>query len=170
MELRASLPVNAGFWWSENSGAASSGSWIILLCTSGILNITQLVEQTTASHVGQKLRLVDGQTGRNRITSCLPTVRELIRFSVFCNVTIPRVVHDNIETPERVHGHLHSGFGRILICHVEGSGANLIAILRHQICKAARIAGRCDEVIARCEDSFSDVAAQTAGDLIRLTH
>src|SRR5262245_6180628 len=83
LELRASLPVNAGFWWSENSGAASSGSWIILLCTSGILNITQLVEQTTASHVGQKLRLVDGQTGRNRITSCLPTVRELIRFSVF---------------------------------------------------------------------------------------
>src|SRR5713226_8360485 len=43
--------------------------------------------------------------------------------------------------------HLHCGTGCILICHLEGSGANLIAILLHQIFKAARIAGRCDEAI-----------------------
>ncbi len=52
--------------------------------------------------------------------------------------------------------HLHCGTGCILICHLEGA-VNLIAILLHQIFKAARIAGRCDEAIARCEHSFSDV-------------
>jgi hypothetical protein len=30
-----------------------------------------------------------------------------------------RVIHDDIETPERIHRHLHSRTGRILICHVE---------------------------------------------------
>jgi hypothetical protein len=42
---------------------------------------------------------------------------------------------------------------RILICHVQGNRANLIAILLHQIFKPARIAGCCDEAIAGCERS-----------------
>ena len=78
------------------------------------------------------------------------------------DIAVARVIHDDIETPERVHRHLHGRIGRLLIRHVEGSGANLIAVLLHQIFEAARVAGRRDEAIARCEHSFSDVAAQAA--------
>src|SRR5712692_6783647 len=48
-----------------------------------------------------------------------------------CNIAVARVVHDYVETPERVHRYLHCCIGRILICDVEGSGANLIAVLLH---------------------------------------
>ena len=49
-----------------------------------------------------------------------------------------------IQTPEGIHRHLHGVIGRLLVCHVEWSGANLITILFDQIVKAARIAGsRC---------------------------
>jgi len=78
------------------------------------------------------------------------------------NVAVPSIVHDDIETPERVHRRLHCCVCRILVRHVEKSSANRIAILLHQIFKAARIAGRRDEAIARCQHRFSDVAAQTA--------
>jgi hypothetical protein len=49
-----------------------------------------------------------------------------------------RVIHDDIEPPERVHRRLHSGIGGTLICYVEGSGANPISILLYQIFEAAR--------------------------------
>jgi len=68
------------------------------------------------------------------------------------NIAVARVVHDDIETPERVHRYLHCCIGRILIGDVKASGANLIAILLHQIFKAMRVAGRRDEAIARLQN------------------
>jgi hypothetical protein len=51
---------------------------------------------------------------------------------------------------------------RPFVSHVERSGANLIAILIHQIFEAARVAGGCDEAMASGQHSFCDVAAQSA--------
>ena len=58
--------------------------------------------------------------------------------------------------------HLHCYIGGRLTGNVEGSGAKLIAILLHQIFQATGIAGCCDEAIARCENGFRNIAAQTA--------
>jgi hypothetical protein len=53
--------------------------------------------------------------------------------------------------------------GRGLISHVKRSGTNPISILLDQVFEAARITGRCDELIARRQHGIRDVAAQTAG-------
>src|SRR6266853_6381016 len=77
-------------------------------------------------------------------------------------VAVACVIDHYIETAKRIYCHLHCRIGGRLIGNVEGSGANLIAILLYQIFQATRIAGCCDEAIARCEHCFSNVAAQTA--------
>jgi len=61
------------------------------------------------------------------------------------NIAVARVVHDDIETPERLHGRLYRFLGRVLVDHVEWRGAHPIAILRDQRLEAARIARRRDE-------------------------
>src|SRR6266481_2429616 len=80
-----------------------------------------------------------------------------------CDVAVSCVVHDDIESSEGVHGHLHRCLCRLLVRHVERSRANVIAIFLRQVFKAARVTSGCDEEIARCEHSFSDVTTQTAG-------
>jgi hypothetical protein len=77
------------------------------------------------------------------------------------NIAVARVIHHHIEMPEGIHGRLHGGIGRTLVCHIEGSGANPISVLGYHVFQAARIAGRCHETIARCKHSFRDVAAQS---------
>jgi hypothetical protein len=67
------------------------------------------------------------------------------------HIAVARIIDDDIETPKRLHRHMHSAIGRSLICHVEGSGANSIAMLLYEVIEAPRIAGGCDELIARCE-------------------
>src|SRR5258707_10818526 len=79
-----------------------------------------------------------------------------------CDVTVSRVIYDDIEVSENVNRHLHRCLRRLFVSHVESSGANLIAILIHQIFEAARVAGGCDEAMASCQHSFCDVAAQSA--------
>src|SRR5216683_1425390 len=79
-----------------------------------------------------------------------------------CNVAVSCVIHDDIESSEGVHGHLHRCLCRLLVRHVERSRANLIAIFLRQVFKAARVTSGCDETIARCEHSFGNVSAQTA--------
>src|SRR6266481_6363027 len=78
------------------------------------------------------------------------------------DVTVSRVIYDDIEVSENVNRHLHRCLRRLFVSHVERSGANLIAILIHQIFEAARVAGGCDEAMASCQHSFSDVTTQTA--------
>src|SRR3954453_22140581 len=77
-------------------------------------------------------------------------------------ITVARVVHHDIKLPERIYCGLHSRIGRILVCHIQGGSADLVAVLLHHIVKATGIAGCCHEASARCEDRFSDVTAQTA--------
>src|SRR5580704_17959987 len=45
---------------------------------------------------------------------------------------------------------------------MQGSRADLAAVLLHEIVKAPGFAGRCHETSTRSEDRFSDVAAQAA--------
>src|SRR5256714_10528181 len=78
------------------------------------------------------------------------------------DVTVSRVIYHDIEVSENVNRHLHRCLRRLFVSHVERSGANLIAILIHQISEAARVAGGCDEAMASCQHSFCDVAAQSA--------
>src|SRR5437773_3326939 len=78
------------------------------------------------------------------------------------DVTVSRVIYDDIEVSENVNRHLHRCLRRLFIGHVEGSGANLIAILIHQIVEAARVASGCDEAMTSCQHSFRDVAALSA--------
>src|SRR5215470_9437811 len=79
-----------------------------------------------------------------------------------CDIAVARVVHHDIETPEGVDRNLHSSMGRALVGHVEGHGANVISILLNEVFELARIAGRRDQAVARCEHSLRDVAAQSA--------
>src|SRR5882757_1808259 len=78
------------------------------------------------------------------------------------DVTVSRVIYDDIEVSENVNRHLHRCLRRLFVSHVERSGANLIAILIYQIFEAARIAGGGDEAMASGENCFCDVAAQSA--------
>src|SRR5579862_1275009 len=78
------------------------------------------------------------------------------------NITIARVVHHDIKPPERIYSGLHGRIGRILVGHIQGGSADLVAVLLHQIVEATGIASCCHEASARCEDRFSDVTAQTA--------
>src|SRR5881394_1297313 len=78
------------------------------------------------------------------------------------DVTVSRVIYDDIEASESADCHLHRCLGRLFVGHVEGSRPNLIAVLIHQIFEAARVAGGCDEAMASCQHSFCDVAAQSA--------
>ena len=68
-------------------------------------------------------------------------------------------IDDDIETSERSYGRLHSRLSSALIRHVECSSPDLITIFLCQIFEAAGIAGGCNESIARCKHSFSDVPA-----------
>jgi hypothetical protein len=52
----------------------------------------------------------------------------------------PALFTTTSRQPERVDRYLHSGFDRILIYHVEGSGPNLISTLLQQVFQAAGIA------------------------------
>src|SRR6516165_7748733 len=79
-----------------------------------------------------------------------------------CDIAVARIIHHNIETTEGVDGHLHSSMGRTFVGHVEGRGANMISILLNEVFELARIAGRRDDGVARCEHSLRDVAAQSA--------
>src|SRR5258706_347172 len=76
------------------------------------------------------------------------------------NITVARVVHHDIKPPERIYTGLYSRIGRILVCHIQGGNADLVAVLLHHIVEATRIAGCCHEASARREDRFSDVTAQ----------
>src|SRR5579862_1872925 len=78
------------------------------------------------------------------------------------DVAVSSIINDDIKSAENVHCGLHRFMRRFLVCHIEGRGANLIAMLLHQILKAARVAGGCDKPITRCKHSFSNVPAQTA--------
>ena len=71
-----------------------------------------------------------------------------------CDIGVARVVHDYIETPERLHGRLHCSFGRILIGHAERSRAHLIAVFFHQIIDAPRIARRGQQAISLRDHRF----------------
>src|SRR5882762_4222306 len=78
------------------------------------------------------------------------------------DVTVSRVIYDDIEASESVDCHLHRCLRRLFVGHVEGSRPNLIAVLIHQIFEAARVAGGCDEAMTSRQHSFCDVAAQSA--------
>ena len=80
---------------------------------------------------------------------------------------------DHVETAERAHRPLHCCESRGLIGPVDDCGAHLIAVLLYEILQATGIAGCCDEAIARCENSFRNVAAQTdcaASNQLHLKH
>src|SRR2546427_7412370 len=53
------------------------------------------------------------------------------------DVAVSSVIYDDIEVSENVNRHLHRCLGRLFVGHVEDSGANLIAILIHQIFEPA---------------------------------
>src|SRR5262245_61323883 len=63
-------------------------------------------------------------------------------------IAVAGIVDDDIKTPEAVDRHLHSGMGRSFIGYIESSGADVAAVFLHQIMKALRIAGRCDQIVA----------------------
>src|SRR5215472_1559361 len=79
-----------------------------------------------------------------------------------CDIAVARVVHYDIEMPEGVDCHPHGSMSCVLLGHVQRHGANVIAILLNEVFELARIAGRRDQAVARCEHSLRDVAAQSA--------
>jgi hypothetical protein len=70
------------------------------------------------------------------------------------NIAVARVVHDDVETSECVDCQLHCGMGRILICHVQGSGAYLIARRRRSEDPAFAVERRPDQVYAAASRLF----------------
>jgi len=79
------------------------------------------------------------------------------------DVTVARVVHNDIETPERLHRQLHRYMSRVFIHHVERRGAHLVAVLCDQIFEAPRIADGRDEAIARRQHRVRNGMTETAG-------
>ena len=78
---------------------------------------------------------------RFRVSQPSNTVKQLCRetVEVLSNFGRPHGIVQGLAHQRR---HVMELIGRILICDVEESGANLIAMLLHQIFKAVRIAGR----------------------------
>src|SRR5256886_1145467 len=78
------------------------------------------------------------------------------------DVAVSSVIYDDIEASESVDCHLHRCLRRLFVSHVERNGANLIAILIHQIVEAARVSGGCHEAMTSGPASLLDVWGQFA--------
>src|SRR5258706_15249841 len=79
-----------------------------------------------------------------------------------CNIAVPGVIHDNVETSKRGNRRLHGRLSGAFICHVQRDRTNAVAVLFYQVIKSLRVASRGDESIAGFEYSLRNGSAQTA--------
>jgi hypothetical protein len=79
------------------------------------------------------------------------------------DISIARIVNEDIQSSKGIRGCLYGPLCRSLISNVEGDGANSITVALRQIRELCRIARRGDELVTGAKNGVGECSAQSTG-------